>query len=77
MLVCMHFVAEIFTWLILFLFVVYLVSVKCSSASSHVRWLDGKQTIVQRTISVLEVFIYSPLNHLTWLLAQEYFIEFS
>ena len=44
--VCMHFAAETFTWLILFLLLlVYLVSVKCSWASSHDKWLDGKQTI--------------------------------
>jgi len=26
---------------------------------------------------VLETLVYAPLNHLTWLLALEYFIEFS
>jgi hypothetical protein len=36
-------------------------------------WLNGEQTDVWRTISVLETLICSPFNHTTRLLAREYF----
>ena len=46
-------------------------SIKYSRVSSRVSWLKGDYTYVLRTS------VYSPSNHLTWLLAREYFIWIS
>jgi hypothetical protein len=57
---------------------------KFSRAISQVKWLSGEKTNVLKTISVLvlrvlvlrtrtemvfETLLFSPLNHLTWLIA--------
>jgi len=33
-------------------------------------------SLMMKTEMVLEILVYSPFNHLTWLLGQEHFIEF-
>ena len=45
---------------------------------SCLAWLGSKKVIslMTRTETAVETLVYSPLNHLTWLLAREYFIEF-
>jgi hypothetical protein len=61
-----------------------------SRAISKVKWLSGEKTNVLKAVSVLilrvlvtlrmrtemvfEMLVFSPLNHLTWLIAQENFI---
>jgi len=55
---------------------------KFSQAISRVKWLSVEKTNVSKTISVLilwtemvfKMLVFSPLNHLTWLIAQENFI---
>jgi hypothetical protein len=54
--------------------------IKSSRAASRVKWLSGEKTNVSRTISVLVLRVlkyletfFSPLNHLTRLVAQEDF----
>jgi hypothetical protein len=54
---------------------------KFSQAISQVKWLGGEKTNILKTISVLvlrvlvwlvfETLVFSPLNHLTWLIARE------
>jgi hypothetical protein len=58
---------------------------KFSRALSRVKGLNGEKTDVSKTISVLrtrpemvfETLVFSPLNHLTWLIARENFIILS
>jgi hypothetical protein len=48
---------------------------KLSWAISQVKWLSSEKTKT-RTDMVFEMLVFSPLNHLTWLIAQENFISF-
>jgi hypothetical protein len=53
---------------------------KFSRALSRVKWLSGEKTNVSKVISALvlvvfETLVFSPLNHLTQLIAQENFIK--
>jgi hypothetical protein len=38
---------------------------------SQVKWSSGEKTNVSETISVFKTLVFSPLNHLTQLIARE------
>jgi len=50
---------------------------KFSRAISRVKWLSGEKTLRTRTEMVFETLVFSPLNHLTRLIARKNFIILS
>jgi hypothetical protein len=49
---------------------------KFSWAISWVKWLSSEKTNVSKTEMVFKTLVFTPLNHLTQLIAQENFIIF-
>jgi len=52
-------------------------AIKLFWVTRFVRWLHGEQANSLRTISVPEIYVCLPFNHLAWLAPQESFTVYS